>query len=217
MSVYQLSNDELLTLGARVLENSTQQPIKDAMATVGYDEAAIQQGQTLYDAYEQAVQTRQTEYGEQQSTTDALNDAWDAFHGETYMPHVKIARIIFEDGTLSRLGITGTRPDAFDAYIQEARRFYDTLAGDESLQSTMAERGVDAETVTQAQTSLDQLESLDQQQEREKAEAQQATRDRDDARRAFADWLADYRKFARVALSDQPELLEQLDITVPAE
>jgi hypothetical protein len=73
--------------------------------------------QTLYDAYEQAVQTRQTEYGEQQSTTDELNDAWDAFHGETYMPHVKIARIIFEDGTLSRLGITGTRPDAFDAYI----------------------------------------------------------------------------------------------------
>jgi hypothetical protein len=81
----------------------------------------------------------------------------------------------------------------------------------------MAERGVDAETVTQAQTSLDQLESLDQQQEREKAEAQQATRDRDDARRVFSDWLADYRKFARVALSDQPEFLEQLDITVPAE
>ena len=217
MSVYQLSNDELLTLGARVLENSTQQPIADAMATVGYDEAAMQQGQTLYDAYEEAVQTRQAEYGEQQSATDALNDAWDAFHSETYMPHVKISRIIFDDGTQERLGITGNRPDAFAEYVQEARRFYDTIAGDENLQSTLAERGGDAETVTQAQTSLDQLEGLDQTQEREKAEAQQATRDRDDARRAFADWLADYRKFARVALSDQPELLEQLDITVPAE
>jgi hypothetical protein len=35
--------------------------------------------------------------------------------------------------------------------------------------------------------------------------------------RAFADWLADYRKFARVALSDQPDLLEQLGITVRSE
>lgn len=55
MSIYQLPNDELLTLGARVLENSKKPPIKEAVATVGYDEAALQQGQTLLDAYEQAV------------------------------------------------------------------------------------------------------------------------------------------------------------------
>lgn len=217
MSVYQLTNDELLTLGARVLENSQQAPIKEAVATVGYDEAALQQGQTLYDAFEQAVQARQVEYGEQQSATDALNDAWDAFHSQTYMPHVKMARILFDDGTQAELGISGTRPRAFEAYVQEARRFYETLADNDTLQSTMAERGVDAETVTQALNDLDQLEALDQTQEREKAEAQQATRTRDDARRAFADWLADYQKFARIALSDQPDLAEQLGLLVRSE
>lgn len=217
MSVYQLSNDELLTLGARILETATKPPIQDAMAAMGYDEAALQQGRTLLDSFEQAVQTRQEEYGEQLSATDAVNDAWDAFHAQTYMPHVKIARVVFDDGTLERLGITGVRPKAFGPYVQEARRFYDTLAGDEELQSAMAERGVDGETVTRAQNDLDQLEALDQTQEREKAEAQQATRARNDARRSFADWLADYRKFARVALSDQPDLLEQLGLTVPAD
>ena len=54
-------------------------------------------------------------------------------------------------------------------------------------------------------------------QEREKAEAQQATRARNDARRAFVDWLSDYQSFARVALSDQPDHLEQLGVAVPAE
>lgn len=216
MSVYQLSNDELLTLGARILDTATKPPIQDAMAAMGYDEAALQEGRTLLDSFEEAVQTRQEEYGEQRSATDALNDAWDAFHAQTYMPHVKIARVIFDRATEERLGITGIRPKAFGPYVQEARRFYDTVAGDEELQSAMAERGVDAETVSRAQNDLDQLEALDQQQEREKAETQQATRDRNDARRAFADWVSDYRKLARIALSDQPDLLEQLGLTIPA-
>jgi hypothetical protein len=218
MSIYQLSNDELLTLGTRILENAQAPPIQEAMARVGYDEAAFQRGHALRDAFADAVQTRQTEYGEQIGATEALNDAWDAFHSQTYMPHVTIARLVFDGqaGTIRRLGVDGIRPDAFDAYLQEARRFYDTLAGDADLQDAMGARGVDAEAVAQAQADLDQLEALDQTQEREKAEAQQATRARNDARRAFADWLADFQQFARVALADQPDLVEQLGLTVPS-
>jgi hypothetical protein len=219
MSVYQLSNDELLTLGTRILDNSQAPPIQDAMATVGYDEAAFQRGQALRDAFAAALQARQSEYGEQITATEALNDAWDAFHSQTYMPHVTIARLVFDDssGTIRRLGIDGIRPEAFDAYLQEAQRFYTTIAGDADVQAALAERGVDEAAVTQAQADLDQLEALDQTQEREIAEAQQATRARNDARRAFADWLADYQKFARVALAAQPELLEQLGLTIRSE
>jgi hypothetical protein len=218
MSVYQLTNDELLTLGSRVLDNAQSAPILDAMGGVGYDEAAFQQGQALLDAFAQAVQVRQSEAGAQLSATDALNDAWDAFHSQTYMPHVTIARLVFDDeGTQRRLGITGDRPDAFDAYIQEARRFYDTLVGDPTLQQAMATRGVDEAAVTAAIADLDQLEALDRTQEREKSEAQQATRVQNDARRAFADWLSDFQKFARVALADTPDLLEQLGLTIRSE
>jgi hypothetical protein len=217
MSVYQLTNDELLTLGDRVLENSQATPIQEAVAAVGYDETAFQEGQARYDAFAQAVQERQSEFGEQIGATDALNDAWDAFHAQTYMPHVTIARLVFDEGVQERLGITGQRPEAFDAYVQEARRFYDTIAGDATLQEALAARGVTAEVVTQAQSDLDQLTALDRTQEREIAEAQEATRVRNDARRLFADWLADYQKFAQVALSGQPQLLEQLGLTVRAE
>jgi hypothetical protein len=185
---------------------------------VGYDDAAFARGRALRDAFAAAVQARQTEYGEQITATEALSDAWDAFHSQTYMPHVTIARLVVDDaGTLRRLGIDGTRPEAFEAYLQEARRFYDTIAGDGALQAALAERGVDDATVTQAQADLDQLEALDQTQEREKAEAQQATRARNDARRPFADWLADFQQFARVALMSQPDLVEQLGLTERSE
>lgn len=39
-------------------------------------------------------------------------------------------------------------------------------------------------------------------------------RTRNDARRAVADGLANYQQFARVTLTDQPDLLEQLGLTV---
>ncbi len=218
MSVYQLSNDELLTLGTRILDNSQAPPIREAMATVGYDEAAFQRGQALRDAFAAAVQARQSEFGEQITATEALRDAWDAFHSQTYMPHVTIARLVFDGGgTIRRLGVEGDRPDAFGAYLQEAHRFYQTVSGDPGLQGALAERGVDEAATAAALADLDQLEALDQSQEREKAEAQQATRARNDARRAFADWLADFQKFARVALADQPDLLEQLGLTVRSE
>lgn len=164
------------------------------------------------------MQNRQSEFDEQIAATEALRDAWDAFHSQTYMPHVTIARIVFDrDGTIQRLGIKGDRPEAFDAYLQEARRFYDTVAADASLQSALAGRGVDEAAVTAAQADLNQLEALDQAQEREKAEAQQATRAQNDTRRAFAYWLADIQKFAQVALAEQPDLLEQLGLTVRSE
>lgn len=99
-------------------------------------------------------------------------------------------------------------------YLREAHHFYDTIVGDDTLTQPLAARGVTAEVLSQAQADLQQLEALEQTQEAEKSEAQQATRTRNEARRAFADWLAEYQKFARVALNDQPDLLEQLGITV---
>ena len=53
-------------------------------------------------------------------------------------------------------------------------------------------------------------------QEREKAEAQQATRAHDNACWAFADWLCNYQPFACVTLSDQPDHLEHLGVAAPS-
>ena len=41
-------------------------------------------------------------------------------------------------------------------------------------------------------------------------------RARNDARRPFADGRADVQSFARVARADQPDLVEQLGLTVPS-
>lgn len=45
-------------------------------------------------------------------------------------------------------------------------------------------------------------------------EAQDATQKRDDVRRALRTWVTDFRAIARVALRDEPQLLEALGTVV---
>ena len=216
-SPYTLSDNDLLTLGAQAIDNSLRDSVLlDAVTPYGYDQAAFQEGRALLSSFDASVQIRRHEYGEQKRATDVLNDAWDAFHEKTYMPNVAVARVLFDDGTQRRLGIDGRRPRAFNDYLQEARGFYKTALLDPDLLAVLAEHGVTAERMKAAQEEVEALERLNQQQEHEKNEAQDATRLRDDERRAFADWLARYQQLARVALRNQPDLTEQLGLTAPS-
>lgn len=218
MSIYQMSNSSLLALYARVLKNSQRSPvIREALASYGYDEEAFNEGTSLLEAFQRGVSEQTRRYGEQVSVTDSLNDAWDALHNRVYMPHVTIARMVFENrGTLRRLGIDGQRPKGFDAWMQEARHFYDTLLEDESLVAQMARRGIGRQKLEAARQDVEELGALDRLQEEAKSEAQEATRRRNGQRRAALDWLADYQKIARLALVDQPDLGEQLGIRAPS-
>lgn len=217
MSIYHLPNSELISLGHQTLINSQTSPLKEAVARVGYNKAAFKKARKLLDTFDDDVKRRYSELGLQMIATEKLHEAREAFHRKTYMPHVTIARLEFgKNGTLEHLGITGSRPTRLGDYIHEARRFYRTIAGDKKLQKTFAFRGVTAETVRQARADLDELETLSYKQEQQKAAAQEATRRRNKSRRAFADWLSKYRKFARIAMTEEPELLEQIGIKVPS-
>ena len=218
MSIYQMSNSSLLTLYARVLENSQRSPIvREAVASYGYDEEAFREGTSLLEAFQRSVSEQTRRYGEQVSATDNLNDAWSALHDRVYMPHVTIARMVFEnEGTLRRLGIDGQRPKGFDDWIQEARHFYNTLLDSEELTAQMATRGIGRKKLEAARRDVEALEALDRLQEEAKSEAQEATRRRNDRRRAALDWLADYQTIAQLALVDHPDLGEQLGLRAPS-
>jgi hypothetical protein len=214
MSVFQLSDDALILLANRIVENTLASPeVRDAMLAFGYDEAALQEGRALADVFSTTVRVRQDKHGRQVNATAAVGEAWDAFHTRTYMPHVTIARITFRDkGTLRRLGVNGPRSRRFAEYLKEARRFYTLLAEDNELLSAMSARGVTAERITEAVQALDALEALDQRKEDLKGRRQQSTRKRNDERRALAEWVSAYQKIARHALRDTPDYIEQFGV-----
>lgn len=214
-SVYRLSDNRLLTLAARTIINSRNAAsIREAVAVYGYDDSAFSEAESLLEAFEQAVREKQDTYGRKYSATEALNDAWDVLHEKTYMPHVTIARMIFknDEGVRRRLGLTGRRARTFESWLSEARRFYRALLADVALMQKIAERGITEEKLQDALEELDELEMMDHQQEKLKARAQDATRRRDNKRRALANWLSDYQKIVRIALADRPDLTEQFNL-----
>ena len=63
---------------------------------------------------------------------------------------------------------------------------------------------------------VEALHSVRQQQLQSKGDAQDATEKRNMARKALKTWMSRFRKTARLALQDDPQLLEGLDIVVPS-
>ena len=151
------------------------------------------------------------------NTTASFNDAWDVLHERVYMPHITIARIVFEDeGVLRRLGVSGQRPKGFGKWMQEALYFYNTLLENEDLSTQMTKRGIGRKKLEDARRDVEELGALKRLQEESISEAQEATRQRNGQRRAAVDWLADYRKIAHLALVDTPDLGEQLGLQAPS-
>jgi hypothetical protein len=59
---------------------------------------------------------------------------------------------------------------------------------------------------------VEEVENLHIKQLSEKSAAQQATQKRDEAFDELCDWYSDFRGIARIALYDDPQLLEALGI-----
>jgi hypothetical protein len=78
--------------------------------------------------------------------------------------------------------------------------------------SKLSGYGVTPEKLQAGQQMADEAEAANAAREKEKGEAQQATKDRDEAVEIMDDWMSDFRKIARIALADKPQLLEKLGI-----
>jgi hypothetical protein len=154
------------------------------------------------------------EAGEQKSATAEL-EANRAVANTTYMRFVKIARVAFQTGcghchptgpgrrSQAQPGrLAGPGQPVLHQCPGQPRRdggpgqlwhHHDKAPG----WPRRGQRAVEASNLTQ---------------EKEKGEAQAATQTRDQALDALQEWLSDYLAIAKVALEDNPQLLEALGV-----
>lgn len=210
--------NERIAVAQVALDNAQSDVIlKDALAVFGYDAERIDAGRALLDAAQSAQETMAAEYGDQYEATDALQAAFDTAN-TTYMRHVKVARIALQDerGAAQALALTGRRKRTIPGWLDQARQFYDNALGDEAILTALGHFGITAEALEAAQAEVDAVATANAAQEREKGEAQDATKARDEAMGALDGWMSDFRAIARVALEDRPQQLEKLGIQVPS-
>lgn len=206
--------DQQLAAAHLALSNArSDSELSEALALFGYDGTRLDAGMALYTAAAQAQQQQALEYGEQYAASDALRAAWEDAQAN-YGRYVKVARIALKDdrGAYATLGLNGTRKRTLAGWLTQARQFYANALTSETILTALGQFGITQEKLTAGQAQVDEVEALSAAQKKETGEAQQATQIRDAALEALDNWMDDFLAIARIALEENPQLLEKIGV-----
>lgn len=207
--------DKLLSAQVTIDNAIADVEIKALLADYGYDDVRLAAGKTLLDTTNQLQQVQQKEYGDQFEATNALNSVWDGAKND-YMRFIKISRIALRDelAISQKLDLNGRRKESLSGWIAQAKQFYLNALPDSTVITKLASYGITQAKLEAGKTLLEETEVKNASQEKEKGEAQQATKDRDKVADNLFGWLADFIVIARIALEEKPQLLEKLGVFV---
>ena len=206
--------DTLLSDAQVAIENALNNPdILNALKDFGYTTARIQTGKALYSTATAAQIQQTTEAGDQIAATAAVSDAWETAK-KSYIRFIKIARIAFKrsPGISTQLDLGGTRKRTLSGWVAQANQFYASALANKTILSGLKEFGITEQKLKAGAAEVKALEAANLTQEKEKGEAQAATQKRDAAIDELQDWLSDYLAIAKIALEENPQLLEGLGI-----
>jgi len=194
------------------LTNVSEQPIiAAAMEEVGYDAAKIQEGKDL-------LQTALDSYNKNKTEGDESSAAHNIFENKRselagiYARHRKITKVVFKNdpNTLSRLRIDGSMPQAYTNWLLDVKKFYTEATTDPAIPAATSRLKLTAQHFTDAAALIPQLEQSRASYVKENGESQQATKDKDAALSAIDNWMKEFYAVAKIALEDQPQLLESI-------
>jgi hypothetical protein len=213
-----LTIDEFLTRAGVAINNARQTPeIAAALAGFGYDEARLEAGAELLADAEARQAAQKQEYGDQYQATAALQQA-QAEADQLYEVHRKLAQVALKKVPKQQesLGLGQPKKHSLSGWLGQATIFYTNALNDPEVQAALARFNITPEALQQGQVLVQQVVELNGSQEREKYQAQQATKDRDAALDRLDDWLGDFKEVAVIALASQPQQLEALQFGVVA-
>ena len=203
-----------IDLAGIILRNVNQPRIKEALATYGYDEARLKEAQALLNRFEMLQQTKKEEYRSKGKVGRSLRNDNREMH-QRFVDHRSLAKYIFRNDTDGYQRLELHQPIASqqaDKMVQ-MRQFYAEALSSHAL---FTRHGLSKAELAQAQTMVEALVDVRRARLQKSGEAQHATQQRNQVRRELRAWVVDFRIIARVALRNEPQLLEALGMTVTA-
>jgi len=212
------SNSEVQTLEqyrVALTNVEQQQEIAATMTEFGYDTAAIAEGKLLFENVRKAFDFNRQEDNETlecRINLDAITESISA----NYWLDRKKAKVIFKDNPLAmqQLSLTGSVPKAYIKWVEYMKTFYNGLKAAPDLLSKMARLKFTEENLDTRIASIQELETSRAKYLKEVGESQEATQAKDAAFAEIDNWMREFYAVAKIAMEDQPQLLESLGILV---
>lgn len=211
MSIY-YTDEKIIQIGTALFETlKSREEIAQELAEYGYDDAKIQEGKALYDKALASQDANRKETKEEVQAMEVFNTAYKELL-ERYKAHRKRAKVAFKDepSALKILALKGTMPLRTLSALEEMEVLYTELDKDENYKKAVLKLKITQEDIQNQKTKLAEVRTAYAKYTTEKGESQQATQDKNQAFTAFEKWVRDFHTIAKIALEDQPQLLESL-------
>ena len=199
-------------------ENTASQPqISATMAEYGYDSATMAIGKALYDETRLSFDSNKKETDEEAAAYATFAAKEDQL-SNIYAQHRKKAKVVFRNDsvTADMLEISGSLPQAYIKWLEIVKKFYNVALADSNIQSGLSRLKVTPNDLTAAQALIPEVEAARATYLKEKGESQDATTKKDTAFANLDDWMKEFYAVAKIAMEDNPQLLEALGKVVKA-
>lgn len=209
-SSYQ-SIDAFIQVSTVALTNAQLPDILPLLIARGYPEATIKDKADEIADLQTLNANQQKEYGEQFAAIAAYNAAVEQLHGD-YIDHLQLARLVFKNNVAAQtaLGLTGKRKVSESGYQAQAVQFYQGVLANAAYKAALATKGVTQAELDSQLAGFETLPNLSAAKAKETGEAQMATKTRDAAYDALAEWMSEFKQTAIIALRKTPQLREKL-------
>lgn len=198
---------------ARLALNNTQ---KDAtlsalVGSYGYTAEKLDEGWQLYNAANAAVNTQAAALGtRRQATADAA--AAEVRARASYQALAQLARAVFPIGSAQRatLGLVRIMPQRISEFLASAHTLFKNAANVPEVSAALAAYGYDSVRLANEYAVIIAFDAAYAAQAAASGAAQQTTRVQRAALSTLDRWIAQYLKIAKIALREQPALIEQI-------
>ena len=207
--------DIVYTSSMRINNSIGDAVILNAVSNYGYNQEKLSEGVVLLEDSEHLVQSFDKEHGDVKAAY-AQRDKQQENANVTYRKIWGIAKVALKNDTSAQitLQLSGRRAVRVGKWFLQTKSFYTNLLANTDWLNAMSKFGVSEEMVQAGFNEIKTVNELDEVIKREKGDAQNMTQKRDDKLEELYEWVSDYEEIAKIALMDQPQLLEKLGIIV---
>ncbi len=179
----------------------------------GYQTPKLSEGKALYEAADGAVKKQVAAMGDKKNAS-ARQEAAEKRARTAYQNLAQVARAAFrgDKGSLASLGLDNPMPTPLPLFLTMATALFDNASHTPQIAATLAGFGYTTQKLSAERGKIVELSAAIQAHEAASGAAQQATSEQNRAMDALDYWMGAFIRVAKVALRDEPQLLEKLGI-----
>ena len=181
------------------------------LAEYGYDATAIAQGEALYNTLIEKYDTNKAETAQETTAYAVFSNAFENTLS-TYKTDRKKAKIVFKNqpDVLKNLQLNKSLIERNATMIDAMRLFYEMLQNNAEWVNALQRLKITTDHVNQQLANVTNVQTVYATYVQEKGESQQATQDKNKAFDEVNKWVSEFYSVAKIALEDQPQLLESI-------